>query len=155
DDRGTALAHNSQLGAQGKLGMKRLLPPPAWLLLSAAFLHAQPSPVLLQSAAASQDALGSPGIDAGDYLYVSGQGPRRADGSSPTNFADQVRQSLDNVKRVVGTTGLTMDHVVYVQVYLESMDRYAELNEVFAGYFPKDPPARAVVGVARLPESPV
>src|SRR5262249_62157451 len=32
---------------------------------------------------------------------------------------------------------------------------YAELNEAFAAYFPKDPPARAVLGVARLPESPV
>src|SRR5215467_11139263 len=48
-----------------------------------------------------------------------------------------------------------MDHVVYVHVYLEDTDRYSELNEVFADYFLKDPPARAVLGVARLPESPV
>lgn len=48
-----------------------------------------------------------------------------------------------------------MDHVVYVQVYLEDMNHYTEVNEVFAAYFPKDPPARGVLGVARVPESSV
>src|SRR5215475_15802542 len=48
-----------------------------------------------------------------------------------------------------------MDHVVYVQVYLEDVSHYGELDETFAAYFPKTPPARAVLGVARNPESPV
>src|SRR5262249_53382390 len=51
--------------------------------------------------------------------------------------------------------GLTMDHVVYVQVYLEDVSHYGELDEAFAAYFQKTPPARAVLGVARNPESPV
>jgi reactive intermediate/imine deaminase len=97
-------------------------------------------------------ALGSPGIDTGDYVYISGQGPFRADGSVPENFAEQVRQSLDNIKGVVVAAGLTMDHVVYVQVYLKDVNQYAELNKAFAAYFPKEPPARAVLGVARLPQ---
>jgi len=96
--------------------------------------------------------LGSPGIDAGDYVYVSGQGPFRADGSVPENFDDQVRQSLDNVKGVVVAAGLTMDHVVYVQVYLKDVNQYAELNKAFATYFRQEPPARAVLGIARLPQ---
>jgi enamine deaminase RidA (YjgF/YER057c/UK114 family) len=45
-----------------------------------------------------------------------------------------------------------MEHVVYVQVYLEDTKRYGELNEAFAEYFPKEPPARGVLGVARVPE---
>ena len=96
--------------------------------------------------------LGSPGIDAGDYLYLSGQGALRVDGGTPANFADQVRQSLDNIKSVVLAAGLTMAHVVYVQVYLRNVTRYVELNNIFADYFPKDPPARAILGVARLPQ---
>ena len=52
-------------------------------------------------------------MDAGDYVYVSGQGPRRPDGSLPPTFAAQVRQALDNIKAVVEAAGLTMDHVVY------------------------------------------
>jgi reactive intermediate/imine deaminase len=118
-------------------------------------MHAQLRAVAPQQMPASADGLGSPGIDAGDYVYVSGQGPRRQDGNVPTNFADQVRQSLQNLRSVIEAAGLTMDHVVYVQVYLQDMNHYGELNKVFADYFPKNPPARAVLGVARLPVSPL
>jgi reactive intermediate/imine deaminase len=118
-------------------------------------VRAQLKPVLPQYAPSASGALGSPGIDAGDYLYVSGQGPRRPDGSTPSNFSDQVRQSIDNVKAVVEAAGLTMDHVVYLQVYLDDMSKYEALNAEFASYFPKMPPARGVLGVARLPEPSV
>lgn len=97
----------------------------------------------------------SPGVDAGDYLYVSGQGARRPDGGLPPNFDAQVRQALDNVKAIVAAAGLTMEHVVYTQVYLEDISKYGEMNKVFGEYFPKTPPARAVLGVARTPESPI
>jgi reactive intermediate/imine deaminase len=97
----------------------------------------------------------SPGVDAGDYVYVSGQGPRRPDGSAPSTFDAQVRQALDNVKAVVEAAGLTMEHVVYTQVYLTDISKYGDMNRVFAEYFSKIPPARAVLGVAGLPESPI
>jgi len=122
------------------------------LLAATVFLSAPLPIALAQSAPGPNDAPRSPSFDAGDYLYISGQGPRRADGTTPTKFADQVRQSLDNVKRLVETAGLTLDRVVYLQVYLEDTSRYSELNEVFSAYFPKDPPARGVLGVARVPE---
>src|SRR5271165_6088475 len=57
----------------------------------------------------------SPGVDAGDYVYISGQGPRRPDGSLPATFGAQVRQALDNIKTIVESAGLTMEHVVYTQ----------------------------------------
>jgi 2-iminobutanoate/2-iminopropanoate deaminase len=47
---------------------------------------------------------------------------------------------------------LTLEHVVYTQVYLEDISKYGEMNRVFAQAFPKTPPARAVLGVAKLPE---
>src|SRR5581483_5059054 len=94
----------------------------------------------------------SPGVDAGDYVYISGQGPRRADGSLPETFAAQTRQALDNIKAIVEAAGLTMEHVVYTQVYLEDISKYAEMNHAFAEYFGKAPPARAVLGVAKLPD---
>ena len=97
----------------------------------------------------------SPGVDAGDYLYISGQGPHRPDGSSPATFDAEVRQALDNVKAVVESAGLTMEHVVYTQVYLKDISKYGEMNRVFAEYFAKTPPARAVLGVAGFPESPI
>jgi len=122
------------------------------LLAATVFLRPRLPIALAQSAPGPNDAPRSPSFDAGDYLYISGQGPRRADGTTPTKFADQVRQSLDNVKRLVETAGLTLDRVVYLQVYLEDPSHYSELNEVFSAYFPKDPPARGVLCVARVPE---
>jgi reactive intermediate/imine deaminase len=128
----------------------------AGLLLSfTARAQAQPRVVVPQHAPAQSSETGPPAVDAGDYLYVSGQGPRRLDGSIPANFAQQARQSLENVRAVVEAAKLTMEHVVYLQVYLEDIRLYGELNKVFAEYFPKTPPARAVLGVARVPEPPI
>lgn len=97
----------------------------------------------------------SPGISAGDYVYVSGQGAKRPDGQMPATFEDQVRQTLENVKAVVTTAGLTMEHIVYTQVYLEDMHNFDQMNRVYAEYFPEAPPARATLGVAKLPGTPV
>lgn len=97
----------------------------------------------------------SPGVDAGDYLYISGQGPRRSDGSTPSAFGDQFRQALDNLTTVVQAGGLKLQNVVYVQVYLTDMGNYGEMNRLFGEYFGKNPPARAVLGVSALPDPAV
>ena len=97
----------------------------------------------------------SSGVDAGDYIYVSGQGPLKPDGTLPPSFSQQVRQVLDNLLEVVKSAGLTIEHVVYVQVYLEDMSKYDEMERAFTEYFGKAPPAQAVLGVARTPESPI
>ena len=97
----------------------------------------------------------SAGVDAGDYVYISGQGPRKSEGSLPANFADRVRHALDNVQAVVKSAGLDLNHIVYMQVYVEDMGNYAELKKTIADYFGKDQPAQAVLGVARTPDSSV
>jgi len=122
------------------------------LLLSTPAVQAQMHAVVPAPPSAATNRVYSPGVDTGDYLYVSGQGPRRPDGSLPETFEAQVRQALDNVKSVVQTAGLTMEHVVYTQIYLEDVSRFRELNQVFGEVFTKTPPARAVLGVAKLPE---
>jgi len=97
----------------------------------------------------------SPAVDAGDYLYVSGQGPRRPDGSMPASFQEQCRQALANLKAIVEAAGLSPQHVVYTQVYLEDIRNYGEMDRIFGEFFPNTPPARAVLGVARVPESSI
>jgi reactive intermediate/imine deaminase len=94
-------------------------------------------------------------VDAGDYIYISAQGPRVAGGVLPATFAAQVRQALNNLKTAVETAGLTMDHVVYTTVYLTDISQYEEMNRVYQEFFGKVPPARAVLGVARLPDSSI
>ncbi len=94
-------------------------------------------------------------VDAGDYIYISGQGPRGADGALPATFTAQARQALNNLKSVVESAGLTMDHVVYTTVYLTDISQDAEMNRAFGEFFGKIPPARAVLGVAALPDPPI
>ena len=94
----------------------------------------------------------SPGIFAGEYLYVSGQGSRGPDGQMAASFDQQARQCFENVKSIVEAAGLTMEHVVYSHVYLENMANYDAMSNVWAQYFSRGiPPARATVGVYKMP----
>jgi reactive intermediate/imine deaminase len=93
----------------------------------------------------------TPGVFAGDYLYVSGQGAKRPDGQMPATFDGQVRQTLENLKSVVEAAGITMKNIVYTQVYLDDMGHFGEMNKIYAEYFRDTPPARATLGVAKLP----
>jgi reactive intermediate/imine deaminase len=127
----------------------------AMLLSCAVSAQDQVRAVAPRQGGASANRLYSPGVDAGGYVYISGQGPRRPDGSSPEGFTAQARQAFNNIKSIVEAAGLTIDHVVYIQVYLDNISNYEEMNKVFAECFGKTPPARAVLGVARLPESPI
>ena len=93
----------------------------------------------------------SPGIMAGDFLYVSGQGARDRDGRLPETVEAQIRQTLENVKTIVEAAGQTMAHVVYCQVYLASIANADAMDRLWREYFPKNPPARSVLGVHRMP----
>jgi reactive intermediate/imine deaminase len=124
------------------------------LLLAFVVLTAQPKVVVPASGPAPVGPY-SPGVIADGYLYVSGQGAAAADGRMPITFEAQAQQALDNVKAIVEAAGLTLAHVVYTHAYLEDIGNSAALDRVYARYFPTDPPARSLIGVARLPGTPV
>jgi reactive intermediate/imine deaminase len=125
------------------------------LLWSAVSAQAQAGPTASSQQVSEPRGASSSSVDAGDYIYISGQGPRSADGSLSATFAPKARQALNNLKSVVETAGLTMDHVVYTTVYLTDISQYEEMNHVFGEFFGKTPPARAVLGVAGLPDPPI
>jgi enamine deaminase RidA (YjgF/YER057c/UK114 family) len=116
------------------------------LLLVVSTAYAQSNPATTKCSSA---------MDAGGYLYLAGQSGNRPDGTVANNFSGQAAQALENVKVILDASGLTMEHVVYVQVYLENVDNYPLLHTVFKKYFPNAPPAGAVLGVAKLPESAI
>lgn len=93
----------------------------------------------------------SPGMEAGGCLYASGQGSRNAEGNIPAASADQARQCLNNVKDVLEAGGLTMRHVVALQMYLTDLGTLAEVDKVYKEFFPEQAPARVVAGVAKIP----
>jgi reactive intermediate/imine deaminase len=125
------------------------------LLWSAVGAQAQAGAKVPAQEATAVHGAGPSSFDAGDYIYVSGQGPRSADGGLAPTFAAQVRQALTNLKSVVETAGLTMDHVVYTTVYLADIRQYEEMNRLYGEFFGKISPARAVLGVAGLPDPPI
>ena len=127
----------------------------ATFLSAASALHAQVRPVEPPPYTIPPTPARSSAIDAGDYVYISGQTGQRPDGAVPTDFAAQAAQALDNIKTVVTAAGLGLQNIVYVKVYLQDVQDYDQLNTVFAKYFPDTPPARAVLGVARAPQSSI
>jgi 2-iminobutanoate/2-iminopropanoate deaminase len=67
-------------------------------------------------------------------------------------FEDEVRLTLENLKRTLERAGSGLDKVIKVTAYLVDMSQYPTFNRIYAGFFPtSEPPARTCVEVRRLP----
>jgi 2-iminobutanoate/2-iminopropanoate deaminase len=117
------------------------------LLAAAAFAH---PPVVPQNGAKPIGPY-SPGMEAGGFVYASGQSGRDAAGKLPAGAAQQARQCLNNVKDILEAGGLTMRHVVALQMYLADLGTLAEVDKVYREFFLEQAPARVVVGAVRMP----
>ena len=95
----------------------------------------------------------SQAVWAGDLLYLSGQTPLDpATGKLVRGgVAKQTTRVFDNVVAVLREAGLTTDDVIKANVFLTSMDDFAEMNAVYATRFAAPFPARSTVAVAGLP----
>lgn len=92
----------------------------------------------------------SPGILAGDTLYVSGQVGRKPDGTYPEKFEDEVAQTLENVGKILKFANYRFADAVAVQVHLTDINTFQAMNSVYMKYFPEPRPARTTVGVKEL-----
>lgn len=94
----------------------------------------------------------SPGILTSDgTLYCAGQtGSDSKTGKIPDNFEEEVKNTLENVGKILKTAGYDFKDAVSVQVYLTDMDLFARMNTVYMTYFPEPRPVRTTVGVAKL-----
>jgi 2-iminobutanoate/2-iminopropanoate deaminase len=91
---------------------------------------------------------------AGELLFCSGQIPLDpATGELVgTSAAEQARRCLENLEAVCAAAGGTLVGAVRVTIYMTDLERFGEVNEVYATFFADDPPARVTVGVAALPK---
>lgn len=67
------------------------------------------------------------------------------------DVARQTARVLESLKGIVEEAGSSLDRAVKATVYLKDMNDFAAMNEVYARYFPTNPPARSTVEAARLP----
>ncbi len=95
----------------------------------------------------------SQAIIAGEFVFTAGQIPmdpatgRLLEG----DIQEQTRQVLSNVKAVLQAAGTSLDKVVKVTVFLQDMGDFKAMNEVYAEFFVREPPARSAIQAAALP----
>lgn len=94
----------------------------------------------------------SSAVQVGNVLYLSGAigvlpGTRQL---ADTGVAKQTQQTLENIKAVLTHAGSSMERVFKCTVFLVNIADFAKMNEVYATYFPKDPPARSTVAGSGL-----
>jgi len=70
-----------------------------------------------------------------------------------TTAADQARQALKNLTAILRAAGTGPENAIKTTVFLAHMDDFAEVNRIYAEFFPDPPPARSAVEVARLPKN--
>jgi len=96
----------------------------------------------------------SQAIASGAFVFCSGQVPLEpASGALVEgDVRAQTRRALENLSGVLTAAGSSLAQVVKTTVFLVSMSEFAAMNEVYAEFFPGDPPARSTVAVAELPK---
>ena len=95
----------------------------------------------------------SQAIKVGNTLYLAGQialDPKTGI-LVQSSIEVQTHRVLQNLGAVLNAAGFSFSDVVQAQVFLENLDDYKAMNSVYAEYFKKAPPARAVVEAAKIP----
>lgn len=95
----------------------------------------------------------SQAIGIGDLVYTAGQVAldQHTGKLVEGGVQEQAEQALKNLKAVLEAAGSGLDNVVKTTVFLQNMDDYAAVNEVYGRYFSDNAPARSAVAVAALP----
>jgi len=97
----------------------------------------------------------SQAVSAGNFLFVSGQialVPSTGE-LVLSNVREETIQVMKNLQAVLTAAGTDFENIVKTSIFLSDMAHFQVVNEVYAGYFTKDFPARETVQVAGLPRS--
>lgn len=93
-------------------------------------------------------------IKLGEFVFASGQIP--IDPATGDVVAGDIKaqtlQVIKNLEAILTAAGSSLNKVVKTTLFIKDMNEFAVINEVYAGYFSQNPPARSTVEVARLPK---
>lgn len=92
-------------------------------------------------------------VRAGGFLFVAGQGgldPTSGQVAGP-DFEAQARQAFENLSAALRAAGSRLDAVVKTTIFLSDVEAFPKLNELYAEFFPNNPPVRSVP-IVQLPK---
>ena len=92
----------------------------------------------------------SSAVRVGDTLYLSGSLGLDENRQVPEDPADEARNVMNSIKRNVEAAGMTMDDIVYVQIFCSNTAHYQAFNDVYRTFFTMEYPARAFIGSGTL-----
>ena len=94
----------------------------------------------------------SQGTATEDLVFTAGQVPLTPDGEMVEGgVAEQTERALKNVSAVLEAGGSSLEDAVKVTVFLNDIDDFGEMNEVYQSFFDDEPPARSAVEVGEVP----
>lgn len=95
----------------------------------------------------------SQAVTVNGFIFTSGQLGMNAEGILQGETAvEQAKQALQNIKAILETAGTSLDNVVKTTVFLDDINDFSSVNEVYGSYFNTPYPARSAIEVANLPK---
>jgi 2-iminobutanoate/2-iminopropanoate deaminase len=97
----------------------------------------------------------SQAVKANGFLFISGQVAINSDTNEVVagNIEDETNQVMKNIDAILKEANLSFQHVVKTTIFLSDMSLFAKVNEIYAGYFNGDFPARETIAVRGLPKN--
>ncbi len=91
----------------------------------------------------------SQAVVVGDLIFVAGQIPKHPEtGEVPEGIAAQTGQVFNNIKAILEAAGSNLEQIVRMDVYLNDMGNFSQMNEVYKTFFSNEGyPVRTTVGV--------
>lgn len=94
----------------------------------------------------------SQAVEANGMLFISGQLPVNPEnGEIPEGIVPQTEQVMKNIEAILKEAGYSFDNVIKSTCLMADMADFKAMNEVYAKYYPNNPPARAAFAVKELP----
>jgi 2-iminobutanoate/2-iminopropanoate deaminase len=95
----------------------------------------------------------SAAVEANDIVFISGQIPiDPATGEMISDIKIATRQVLTNIQAILNKTGLDMSCIIKTTIFLKNMSDFSTVNEIYADFFPEEPPARSTIEASVLPK---
>jgi len=95
----------------------------------------------------------SAAVEANDFIFISGQLPiDPATGEIINDIKTATRQVLINIQAILKKTDLDMSDIVKTTIFLKNITDFPVVNEIYAGFFPEEPPARSTIEASVLPK---